>query len=486
MKRFLAVFIIGGLALLSACGGDKPTITPPVTPPVTPPPSTGVVTPIGENIGAPITETIGAAGGVVTLGKVTVSAPSGAFNGSSLRLQAISDTYNDAGQGIAISSDASWNKYLTVTFLIDPSEESPESLSLAVQQSDGSWRSLEPVKVDVAAGTVSAGLPAVTEVSPARVRAQGGLDLKRVIAFKKYFFKPPSATVKVGKTQTFVPYAQVLERPKGCAKPQPVDPNEELVPLIPIPCLKNLTREYPFTNDKDNFARLWSVNGVVGGNSTVGTITRSSGSGAVYTAPDKKPSPDTVTVSFQSIQTDTLDSVSIKPPAKVKIIDGFLSSYTGSVGFSGANPAEMTYTGQGNLTWTIIENLPDDLAKYEATGSLQVTTTYPECSPVSASVPVTGTMIVFDPVRGGTGDLFATKYWFALNPVGGGVIVTGQCGKPPKPTPLSVTFQVLTACPENPTLPDAPKYGAISRLTNSGSWACSFASTTANWDLEGK
>ena len=476
MKRFLAVFIIGGLALLSACGGDKPTVTPP--------PSTGVVTPIGENIGVPITETIGAAGGVVTLGKVTVSAPSGAFNGSSLTLQAISDTFNDAGQGIAISSDASWNKYLTVTFPIDPSEESPESLSLAVQQSDGSWRSLEPVKVDLAAGTVSAGLPADTEVSASRVRAQGGLDLKRVIKFKKYFFKPPSATVKVGKTQTFVPFAQVLERPKNCPKTTP-DPDADLTPLVPK-CLKPVTREYPFTNDKDNFARLWSVNGVVGGNSTVGTITRSSGSGATYTAPDKKPSPDTVTVSFQSIQTDTLDSVSIKPPAKVKISDGFLSSYTGSVGFSGANPAEMTYTGQGNLTWTIIENLPDDLAKYEATGSLQVTTTYPECSPVSASVPVTGTMIVFDPVRGGTGDLFATKYWFALNPVGGGVIVTGQCGQPPKPTPLSVTFQVLTACPENPTLPDAPKYGGISRLTNSGSWACSFASTTANWDLAGK
>lgn len=479
MKRFLAVFIIGGLALLSACGGDTPTV-------ITPPPSTALITPIGANIGTPVTQTIGAAGGVVTLGKVTVSAPSGAFNGSSLRLQAISDTYNDSGQGIAISSDASWNKYLTVTLPIDPSEDSPESLGLAVQQSDGSWRSLEPVRVDVAAGTVSAGLPAVTEVSTARVRAQGGLDLKRVIKFKKYYFKPPSATVKVGKTQTFVPYAQVLERPKGCAKPQPVDPNEELVPLIPIPCLKNLTREYPFTNDKDDFARLWMVNGILNGNSTVGTIDRSSGSGATYTAPDKKPSPDTVTVSFQSIQTDTLDSVSIKPPAKVKIIDDFLSSYAGSVAFSGSNATEMTYTGQGNLTWTIVEDLPNDLAKYEATGSMQVTTTIPGCSAVSASVPVMGTMIVFDPVRGGAGDLFATKYWFALNPAGGGVTVTGQCGQPPKPTPLPVTFQVLTACPENPTLPDASKHSNLSKLTNSGTWACSFISTTANWDLEGK
>ena len=358
---------------------------------------------------------------------------------------------------------------------------------MAVQQSDGSWRSLEPVKVDVAAGTVSVGLPAVTEVSAARVRPQGLLDLTRVIKFKQYYFKPPSATVKVGKTQTFVPYAQVLERPKDCPKPQPVDPNEELAPLIPNRCLKNLTREYPFTNSKDDFARIWNVNGIFNGNSTVGTITRSSGSGATYTAPDKKPSPDTVTVSFQSIQTDTLDNVSIKPPAKVKITDGFLSSYTGSVAFSGSI-SNVTYTGQGNLNWKIVENLPNDLAKYETTDSVQVTANYPDCAPVSAGVPVTGTMIVFDPVRGGPGDPYPTKYWFALSPAER-IIVTGQCGRPSRPTQLIVwPFGVTTVCPEDPTLPDAPKYTDLSKLTDSGSWRCSLTGfdNTVNWDFAGK
>ena len=479
MKRLIAVFMIGALALLSACGNGE---TIPVNPPVTPPPNTALVTPIGTNIGAPAVGSIGASGGTLSVGKVTVSAPTGAFSNAKLTLQPITDTFNNAGQGVAISSDASWNKYLTVTFPIDPSEDSPESLGLAVQQSDGSWRSLEPVKVDVAAGTVSAGLPAVTEVGTARVRAQGGLDLTRVIKFKRFYLKPARTTLKVKTSQSFLPYAQVLERPKGCKLP-PLDPNADLTPLAPK-CWYGVTREYPFTNDKDGFVRFWSVNGIRGGNATLGTISPSSGSGATYTAPDKKPSPETVTVSFTSLNNDTLSVVD--PEASVKIIGDFYGSYAGSVAFSGSNPTEMTYTGQGNLTWTMIENLPNDLAKYEAAGSMQVTTTIPGCSSVSASVPVMGTMIVFDPVRGGTGDLFATKYWFALNPAGGGVTVTGQCGKPPKPTPLPVTFQVLTACPENPTLPNAPKYNDLSKLTNAGSWACSFASTTANWDLEGK
>ena len=482
MKRLITVSLIGALALLSACGGDKPPVNPPVTPPVTPPPNTALVTPVGANIGDPVTQTIGAAGGVVTLGKVTVSAPSGAFNGSSLRLQAISDTYNDTGQGIAISSDATWNKYLTVTFPIDPSDDSPESLGLAVQQSDGSWRSLEPVKVDVAAGTVSAGLPAVTEVGTARLRAQGLLDLTRVIKFKQYYFKPPSATVKVGKTQTFVPYAQVLERPKGCPKPQPVDPNEELAPLAPA-CWHGVTREYPFTNSKDDFARIWNVNGVLLGNSTVGTITRSSGSGATYTAPDKKPSPDTVTVSFQSINTDTLDSVSITPPAKVKIIDDVPQTYTGPLEFSGSYSSGTTFSGKADLTWKLKGTSSKTLNIYEFTGSVQVTFNHYDCSPVSASVPAYGSMNVYQPGLSGELAPFSSSYYFYFQTYDS--VVNAQCGNPRKPTQLYIAILLSPFCVGAKS--DVSKYTDIAKLTDSGTWKCSSGEEhTANWDFAGK
>ena len=189
-------------------------------------------------------------------------------------------------------------KYLTVTFPIEPTDESPDGLGLAVQQPDGSWLSLEPVKVDKVAGTISAGLPAVTtrslNGSSAQVRA--GLDLKRVVKFETFYMKPKSATVKVKESITFVPYARVLEkRPIQCP-PRPGDDD-----LANLNCWREVTNEYPFTNEKAGFTRFWTVNGIQGGNSIFGTITPKSPSGATYTAPDTQPSPDTVRIRFISV-----------------------------------------------------------------------------------------------------------------------------------------------------------------------------------------
>ena len=248
-----------------------------------------------------------------------------------------------------------------------------------------------------------------------------------------------------------------------------------------------MTREYPFTNDKDGFVRFWSVNGIRGGNATLGTISPSSGSGATYTAPDKKPSPDTVTVSFTSLNNDTLRVAD--PEASVKITDGFLSSYIGSVAFTSSSPignSKVTYTGQVNLTWQFVGEAPNDYAGYVTSGSLEVTANYPNCTPVTASVPFGGNMTVYDPVRGGTGDLLATKYWFRLlmtEPI----FATSQCGQPPKPTPIQVsTFAVTTTCSENPPLPDALKYTDLTTLTDSGSWTCNGDNYKVNWDFAGK
>ena len=477
MKRFSAVLLIGVLTLLSACGGGEtaPITPPPVTPPVTPPPVTpplnpALVTPIGTNIGTPVTQTIGTAGGVVTLGKVTVSAPSGAFNGSSLNVQAITNTFNDTGQGIAISSDASWNKYLTVTFPIDPSDDSPQGLGLAVQQSDGSWRSLEPVKIDLKAGTVSAGLPPATEVSASRVRAQA-LDPTRVIKFERFYLKPESATVKVKGSQSFVPYAQVLERPKGCTLP-PVNPDDELIPLPPK-CWVGVAREYPFTNSKDNFARSWSVNGVLNGNATLGTITPSSGSGATYTAPDKKPSPDSVTVSFQSIQIDTADSVNLK--ASVKIIDDVIQSYVGMLEFSGSTYDNKTeFSGKNEITWKLTGRYPG-VTQYEFYGWIQITNTAPQCSSVSGSVSAYGGMNVYD-----SGSYYFT---FGTYPQS----VTAQCGNPRKAQTVNITTEKIEVQCGTVNLPGMPIYTDISVLSDSGLWkSCVGVPVTASWDFKAK
>ena len=320
------------VAFLVACPNNPNPVTPPGPPtPPAPPPNTTptpAITPPGTPDGSPSTWTINNFGGTAkTEGSrpITLTFPKDVVTNANVTLQPITDTLNGAGKGVAISSNEAWSKYVKISFPIEPSDDSPEGLGLAVQQADGSWRVLEPIKVDLKAGTVSAALPADTEVNAANLRPQAGLNLKNVVKFKRFYLKPSSATVKVGNTRSFVPYAQVLEKEAipGCKQPPPPTPTgdpdiDELAPLAKI-CTRKVTREYAFTNNKPGFIRLWAVNAEAPGNSTIGTISPTSPSGATYTAPNKKPSPDTVTVTFQSLNNDTGDDVTLS--AKVKITD---------------------------------------------------------------------------------------------------------------------------------------------------------------------
>jgi hypothetical protein len=204
------VGIAGIVVLVVALAACNPT---PNQDPGTPDPGEGqppLVTPVGTNVGNPVTQPITATGGTLTAGGVTVSAPAGAFSSANLSVQPITGTLNGTGQGIAISSDAAWGKYLTVTFPIEATDEYPDGLGLAIQQKDGSWLSLEPVKVDKVAGTVGAGLLAPLSATSAGLRTQGGVEWEwRVEKFEKFFMKPSSARVRVKEKQSFTPWARV-------------------------------------------------------------------------------------------------------------------------------------------------------------------------------------------------------------------------------------------------------------------------------------
>jgi hypothetical protein len=319
-----------------------------------------------------VTQTIGASGGTVTAGMtsggtVKLEVLAGTVSSANVTLQPVTDTLNGAGQGVAITSDVAWSKYARITFPVDASDESPEGLGIAVQQADGSWLSLDPVKVDVNAKTLTAGLPATFRT--AGLRAQAGLQLTSVVKFKRFYLKPASATVKVKGTKAFVPYAQVIQNEKEgpCGAPDPTDD------LAPICQFRQVTREYPFTNDKAGFTRLWFVNGVLGGNGTVGTISKNGAVGATYTAPANKPSPDTVTVTFQSINDDTLDNVAAK--ASVKIISDTIQQYQGTVDFQGVVFNGLTQSGRATLTWNRIDPQPFEGGNFQASGTVTVTVT---------------------------------------------------------------------------------------------------------------
>ena len=397
--RFGQLLIVVGLGLLVACGGGNNTVTPPVTPPPVTPPPPPLVTPIGSSVGTPVSQTIGSSGGTVAAGGIKLEVLAGTLTNAIVTLQPITDTLNGSGQGIAVSSDAAWSKYAKISFPIDASDDYPEGLGLAVQQADGSWRSLEPVKVDVVAGTVTAALPAAAgAAATSSVRPQGGLKLTSVVKFKRFYLKPSSATVKVKGTKSFTPYAQVIQNEKGSCKTPPSDPDEDLAPLMKCE-YRQVTREYPFTHSISGFTRFWQVNDEFGGNSSLGKIVSTNSSGATYTAPDKKPSPDTVAVSFLSNQDETFDSVTLT--AKVKITDDV--QYGGTVDFQGVVVNGLILSGRASMTWNRINPEPFDGGIYQASGTITVTVTDNQglCNSATLTLGVSaGTLEVLPPAAG--------------------------------------------------------------------------------------
>jgi hypothetical protein len=306
------------------------------------------VTAVGSRLGAVVTQTITASGGKVSIGAVVVSAPPGAFTNAQVRVQAITNTLSDAMESIEISSDVPWSKYLTITMPINKTDRTPGGLGLAVQQADGSWLSLEPVKVDVAAGTVSSVLPVEAPTKPeshaslnlisVAQAAKPAPTIHRLGKFYRFYLEPESATVPVTKSVDFTPYARV-DAWTNC-QTQTVDGQDELAALD-AKCLQVVQQAKPFTNDKPGFTRGWDINSNVDGNPLDGIIVAKKPIGATYTAPSKVPNPDHVTVEFISAYADKLrqgidedkfkKGMYVDLKAEVKISDPEIPVYTGSI-----------------------------------------------------------------------------------------------------------------------------------------------------------
>ena len=323
---FQTVLVLSLLTALVAC---------PTTPPTNPSPpidETPITTAFGTPVGNAVTQTLDANGGTFsepTTG-VTVKAFSGGFDASAqVSVQPITDTLPDGiGMGVAISSSQPLKKPLIVRFSYGADEPDPGSLRLALQTDVGSWLSLAPVKIDTVNKTVSAALPeslAATGTS-SQVSLKGSLSLKRVVKYLSFYMKPANATVKVGKSVEFVPWARVLEK-RLCPLEEFDGPDDDL--LTPL-CPKRIVKAYPFTNDKAGFDRRWKVNGIDGGDSTNGTIKPHPSVGATYTAPAQAPNPSTVEVRFISTDTQTAQNVNLSAKVKIAVDYKVVGNYTSS------------------------------------------------------------------------------------------------------------------------------------------------------------
>jgi hypothetical protein len=171
-------------------------------------------------------------------------------------------------------------------------------------------------------------------------------------------------------------------------------------------------------------AVMWSVNGIAGGNATVGTIVASGIAGATYTAPTVPPSPATVTVTATSVAdstrtgsasvtiTCTTDSIS---PASANVSLGQTQNFAASLCATGAAAIFWDVNGiaGGNATVgtiaanpgaggsTAVYTAPDDLPSstlvtiHATAGSVTASATVTVTSSVTVSVsPPTATVSV--------------------------------------------------------------------------------------------
>ena len=376
------------LLALAACGGSSdsaPGSSPAPTPAPVPTPNgpRPLVTPVGTAQGNAVSAGINSAGGTLSSadGRLKITVPEGALNAlTTLSIQPIS---NGAPGGVGtayrlLPEGTQFAKPVQLSFSYSDGDtlgSSAQALDVASQQANGTWRSASAVPHS-ASHTVTA---QTTHFS----------DWSLVQGFQ---LRPPKASVKTGAT--------VALRLAYCFAPSVQD--DDLTPL-----------GYDCANPDDpvplNWAVKWAVNGVPGGSTSFGTVSAGSGTSATFTAPGQKPSPSTVAVSAE-VQGSKGQVLVV---SNITITD--TAGYTGTISGT-TQTGNMTGKWQSNnLRFIPVEKLPNDLTKYEAQGGSVTLTSQGPGGSVTTVIPldtVYSTLIVYDPVRGGTS--FAGHYWFSM------------------------------------------------------------------------
>jgi hypothetical protein len=223
-------------------------------------------TDVGVPNGPSATEDIGPAGGSIASpdGRLTLMVPANAV--SAPVAFAIQPITNQAfgGLGNAYRLEPSGTTFATpleISIHFDDHDLEgtiPEALALAYQDEKGSWRAFESGKLNQDTKTLTVLTTHFTDWS-----------------FLARTHLSPA------KTDLFVNEGVYLELSE-CGPPRTF--------LL-------FFTESGTCRKADIGPWVWNVNGIPGGNSTVGTLTRTN-SGVLYTAPAKKPMPSTVTVSL--------------------------------------------------------------------------------------------------------------------------------------------------------------------------------------------
>jgi hypothetical protein len=286
-------------------------------------------------------------------------------------VQPIADTLNGSGTALQISSSTPWRNALVVSFPITAADGNPDNINLALQNDDGSWTVLGSV-ADAATSTVTALIPPSAPLSASAVgsdhtKASSSTGI-RVGKLRNLIFTPAAATVKPGASVAFSAYARVdIEnydpqfKSPACARYREAVRVAEAAEAaggvdVPFPqassaCNAPVIRDLPFTNDKPGFTREWSLDGP-------GTLVAGGGSGATYTAPGVKPSPNVARVNFTSKNLATTASVLMWAPVTITDV---VKTYRGSF-----RSGQQAIAFNGTVTWSL-EDTKDDVSIYRVT-----------------------------------------------------------------------------------------------------------------------
>ncbi|HOA13370.1 MAG TPA: hypothetical protein PLB35_07340 [Myxococcota bacterium] len=329
MKRtsgIAALFLI--VAMASGCGGDgngNPDLLPSATP-------AGTVVP-----GRQAVSTIGAAGGNLASvdGRLLVKIPAGALAAdTTITIDEISNqAHGGLGNAFRIGPDGT-EFAVPASLVFTPDNWDLEyatigGLMVAFQNGDMYWELAGTPDIDAESGTVTVTTGHLSDWS----LVQGAVLM------------PMAAGVKTGKSLSLsVNYCYPARDDGSDLAPLGYECTDELVPLA---------------NATD-----WAVNGVPGGNATVGTIS-GSGMSATFTAPASKPSPDTVAVSVRlGGNTLLISKITIQEDA---------GDLNGTVDFTFTYllAPGVTFKARADLALTMHDDGIDE-TNYDAVGSLEM------------------------------------------------------------------------------------------------------------------
>jgi hypothetical protein len=261
-------------------------------------------TPFGTPFGKIISAKIDSRGGKLRSedGGLVVIIPEGTMDtGTTIAIQSVHNELNENDEGAyqLEPSGIQFKKPLQLIFHFK--NPNAELKSIAWQDAQGIWHRVKDAIIDTMQNTISC----------------FASHFSRWSRFDKIYLSPNKARVKVNKTVslTIISLDNIRDRLGDELSASSDDNSSEDDALLAAP-------HYPHY-----YSREWTVNGVVNGDNTVGTVTKQDNRHAIYKAPGATPQNNPVAVSVQIYSNN--ESRKLLLTSHIDVFDGWHYTFIG-------------------------------------------------------------------------------------------------------------------------------------------------------------